>query len=78
MWFKFRECVSNFGFRLKAAKQNISAYVRHLIEKEYCEKRLRESVLAYEQFRRDHPAEREAMEVWKAAPFAAVMELKPS
>ncbi len=61
---------------LKAPEQSISAYVRNLIEKEYRDKRLRESAQAYEQFLCDHPDECEAMETWESAPLAGVIEPK--
>lgn len=35
---------------------------------------MRESAKAYEEFLRDHPAEREAMEVWESAPLAETIE----
>ena len=54
---------------LKAPEQSISAYVRGLIEKEYRDRKLREGAQAYEQFLQQHPAEREAMEVWESAPL---------
>ena len=61
---------------LKSAKQSISAYVRSLIEKEHRDRKLREGAQAYEQFIRNHPAEREAMEVWESAPLANSIEPK--
>ncbi len=61
---------------LKAPEQSISAYVRSLIEKEHRDRKLREGALAYEQFLKDHPAEREAMEVWESAPLAETIEAK--
>ena len=61
---------------LKSPKQSISAYVRSLIEREHRERRLREAAQAYEEFLADHPAEREAMEVWEAAPLTDAIEPK--
>jgi hypothetical protein len=61
---------------LKSPGQSISAYVRGLIEKEHRDRKHREGALAYEQFLKDHPAEREAMEVWESAPLAETIEAK--
>lgn len=54
---------------LKEPDQTIAAFIRGLIEKEHRERRLRESAQLYEQFLRDNPDEREALEVWESAPF---------
>lgn len=59
---------------LKLPEQSISGFVRSLIEREHSERRMRESAKAYEEFLRDHPAEREAMEVWESAPLAETIE----
>lgn len=61
---------------LKRREQSISAFVRSLIEKEHRERRFREAAQAYEAFLRDHPAERESMEVWEAAPLTDAIEPK--
>jgi predicted CopG family antitoxin len=61
---------------LKPEGQSISAFVRSLIEKEHRDRQLRESAQIYEQFLRDHPAEREAMEVWESAPLSETIEPK--
>lgn len=52
---------------IKSDKQSISAFVRSLIEKEYLERQLRQSALAYEQFLKNDPGEREAMDTWESA-----------
>jgi hypothetical protein len=54
---------------IKEPDQTIAAFVRNLIEKEHRAWRLRESAQRYEQFLRDNPDEREALEVWESAPF---------
>ena len=61
---------------LKQPEQSISAFVRSLIEKEHRDRRLRESAHTYEQFLREHPAERKAMEVWESAPLSDSIEPK--
>lgn len=61
---------------LKQPEQSISAFVRSLIEKEHRDRLLKESAHTYEQFLRDHPGEREAMEVWESAPLSDGVELK--
>jgi predicted CopG family antitoxin len=60
---------------VKPAGESVSAFVRHLIEKEYRERELRKSAAAYEKFLRDNPREREAMEEWESAPL--VNEVEP-
>jgi predicted CopG family antitoxin len=54
--------------------ESISAYVRSLIEKEYRERLLRRAAADYGRFLEEHPAEREAMEVWEDAPLAGEIE----
>ncbi len=54
--------------------ESISAYVRSLIEKEYRDRLLRRAAAEYERFLREHPGEREAMEVWEDAPLAGEIE----
>ncbi len=61
---------------LKQPEQSISSYVRSLIEKEHREKTLRAAAQSYEQFLLEHPAEREAMEVWESAPLSDAIEPK--
>ena len=61
---------------LKSDGQSISAFVRALIEKEHRSRQLNESARAYEQFLRDNPDEREAMEVWESAPLSENIEPK--
>jgi predicted CopG family antitoxin len=61
---------------LKQEGQSISAFVRSLIEREHRSRRLQESAQAYEHFLRDHPEEREAMEVWESAPLSETSKLK--
>ncbi len=61
---------------LKRPEQSISSFVRSLIEKEHREKTHRAAAQAYELFLREHPAEREAMEVWESAPLTDVIEPK--
>ncbi len=53
--------------RLKPKGESISDYVRSLIEREYRQWESREAAQAYEQFLRDTPEERVAMEVWESA-----------
>ena len=61
---------------LKSPGQSVSAYVRSLIEKEHRDRKLREGAQAYELFLQEHPAEREAMEVWESAPLSDSFEPK--
>jgi hypothetical protein len=61
---------------LKLPEQSISAFVRSLIEKEHRARQLHESAQAYEQFLRENPEEREAMEVWESAPLSETIEPK--
>lgn len=61
---------------LKRPEQSISSFVRSLIEKEHREKTHRAAAQAYKQFLQEHPAEREAMEVWESAPLTDVIEPK--
>lgn len=61
---------------LKPQGQSVSAFVRGLIEKEHRARQLHESAQTYEQFLREHPEEREAMEVWESAPLSNTIEPK--
>ena len=61
---------------LKNDGQSVSAFVRSLIEKEHRARHLHESAKAYEQFLRENPEEREAMEVWESAPLSDSIEAK--
>lgn len=64
------------AIELKPHGQSISAFVRSLIEKEHRARQLHESAQAYEQFLRENPAEREAIEVWESAPLSDSIEPK--
>ena len=61
---------------LKQPDESISAFVRGLIEKEHRARQLHESAQRYDQFLREHPEEREAMEVWESAPLSGEIEPK--
>ena len=54
---------------VKEPDQTVAAYVRSLIEKAHRDWRNRMSAQLYEQFLRDNPDERDALEVWDSAPF---------
>jgi hypothetical protein len=54
---------------LKDPDQTVAAFVRSLIENAHRDWLLRESAQRYEQFLRDNPDERDALEVWESAPF---------
>jgi hypothetical protein len=54
---------------IKESDQTMADFIRSLIENEHRARRLRESEQRYEQFLRDNPDEREALEVWESAPF---------
>jgi predicted CopG family antitoxin len=60
---------------LKPKDESISGFVRELIEKEHRAREHRTSAIVYQQFLRDNPDERMAMEVWECAPL--VDEIEP-
>jgi len=59
---------------LKPKNASISGYVRELIEREYSARKNREAAVAYQQFLRENPEERAALEVWESAPLAGELE----
>lgn len=59
---------------LKPKDESISGYVRGLIEKEHQARQHREAGVLYQQFLRDNPGERAAMEVWESAPLVDEVE----
>lgn len=61
---------------LKPKDESISGYVRGLIEKEHWAREHREAANTYQQFLRENPEERAAMEVWESAPLVDDVEPK--
>lgn len=61
---------------LKPKDESISGYVRDLIEREYRARANREAAVVYQEFLRENPQERAAMEVWESAPLVAEVEPK--
>ncbi len=61
---------------LKTKDESISAFVRELIEKEHRVRTHREAAVEYQQFLRENPEERAAMEVWESAPLVDDVEPK--
>jgi len=59
---------------LKPKDASISGYVRGLIEREYRARELQVAARSYEQFLRENPEERGAMEVWESAPLSHEIE----
>ena len=60
---------------LKPKAASISGYVRGLIEKERRARANREAATIYQEFLRENPGERSAMEVWESA--ALVDDVEP-
>jgi predicted CopG family antitoxin len=60
---------------LKPKDESISGYVRELIEREHRARTHREAAVVYQEFLRENPEERLAMEVWESAPL--VVEVEP-
>ena len=63
---------------LKPKDESISGYVRSLIEKEHRARAHHAAALAYQEFLRENPEERAAMEVWESAPLVDDVETKRS
>lgn len=61
---------------LKPKAESISAYVRELIEKEHRARQHRAAAATYQQFLRENPEERAAMEAWESAPLVDEVESK--
>jgi hypothetical protein len=59
---------------LKPKDESISGFVREIIEREHRTREHRASAIVYQQFLRDNPDERAAMEVWESAPLADEIE----
>ena len=59
---------------LKPKDASISGFVRELIEKEHRAREHRAAAVAYQQFLRENPEERAAMEVWESAPLVETIE----
>ena len=55
---------------LKPKDESISGYVRGLIEKEHQARAHRAAAHTYQQFLKENPEERAAMEVWESAPLS--------
>lgn len=60
--------------KLKPKTESISGYVRSLIEKEHRAREHRQAANVYQQFLRENPEERAAMEVWESAPLVDDVE----
>ena len=61
---------------LKPKDESISGYVRELIEREHRARAHREAAVVYQEFLRENPEERAAMEVWESAPLVDDVEPK--
>ncbi|NDJ15268.1 MAG: hypothetical protein EBY17_29485 [Acidobacteriia bacterium] len=59
---------------LKPKEESISGYVRGLIEREHAARQHREVAARYQEFLRQNPEERAALEVWEAAPLVDDVE----
>jgi hypothetical protein len=61
---------------LKPKDESISGYVRSLIEREHAARLQREAAIAYQQFLRENPKERAAMDTWASAPLVDEVETR--